>query len=91
MALNLLLPRTDLGTLFPDTAAQWLQARGAALRSGQRVAGLARTPDGWDVDGTHFQLGGAGHPQHAEAARLVQAAHGSLPTPNKAKPPSGSM
>ena len=40
---NLLLPRTDLGTLFPDTAAQWLQTRGAALHTGQRVAGLART------------------------------------------------
>ena len=44
-------PRTDLGALFPDTAAQWLQARGGAAL-GQRVAGLARTADGWDVDGT---------------------------------------
>ena len=74
---NLLLPRTDLGALFPDTAAQWLQAQGAALHTGQRVAGLARTADGWDVDGTHFDsVVLATH--STEAARLVQAAHGSL-------------
>ncbi|MEN9843401.1 MAG: hypothetical protein RLZZ612_1230 [Pseudomonadota bacterium] len=38
---DLLLPRVDLGRLFPEAAVAWLQARGAVLHLGQRVAGLA--------------------------------------------------
>ncbi len=52
---NLLLPRTDLGTLFPQTAAQWLARQGGAVVTGQRVQRLARQADGWlleGVDGT---------------------------------------
>jgi hydroxysqualene dehydroxylase len=37
---NMLLPRTDLGALFPAAAVQWLQKNGAQVRLGQRVNAL---------------------------------------------------
>jgi len=38
---DLLLPRTDLGSLWPDAAASWLQQQGAELHLGQRVDAVA--------------------------------------------------
>ncbi|MGE0350124.1 hydroxysqualene dehydroxylase HpnE [Hydrogenophaga sp.] len=46
----LLLPRVDLSSLFPDAAAQWLNASHAGqyrLRSGTRVGSLRPQPAGW--------------------------------------------
>ncbi len=37
---DMLIPKMNLGTLFPDTAGAWLQAKGAHLRLGQRVLEL---------------------------------------------------
>jgi hydroxysqualene dehydroxylase len=37
---NMLLPRTDLGALFPDAALHWLTAQGASVQWGQRVSDL---------------------------------------------------
>ena len=37
---NLLLPRTDLGALFPEAAARWLQQQGGQAMTGQRVQRL---------------------------------------------------
>ena len=51
---HLLLPRTDLGALFPEPAAHWLQQRGHAVHRGQRVQALARDEAGWCVDGCAF-------------------------------------
>lgn len=34
---DLLLPRTNLGQLLPQTAADWIQARGACVHLGQRI------------------------------------------------------
>ena len=34
---NMLLPRTDLGALFPQTAQQWLSTQGAQVMLGQRA------------------------------------------------------
>ena len=50
-ASDLLLPRVDLGALFPDAAAAWLAARGAQMRPGQRVDALTRDGNGWRLDG----------------------------------------
>lgn len=83
---DLLLPRQDLGALFPDAAARWLQARGAHLETGRRVQALAAAPQGqgWLVDGAAFDavlLATAS----TEAARLVsqcaQTAPGALIVP----------
>jgi hydroxysqualene dehydroxylase len=37
---NMLLPRTDLGALFPAAAVQWLKAKGAQVLPGERVNDL---------------------------------------------------
>lgn len=56
---NLLLPRVDLGALFPEAAAGWLAQRGHCVRMGQRVQRLQRsdvapTPGGWRVNDEDF-------------------------------------
>lgn len=76
---NLLLPRTNLGALFPEAAARWLAAQhGGAVLTGQRVQGIARLADGrWEVQGTDFQ-GPYDHVTLAcppwEASRLIAGA-----------------
>ncbi len=50
----LLLPTAPLGELFPEAAARWLGERAAVLRTGHRVALLAQTAGGWQVDGDAF-------------------------------------
>jgi hydroxysqualene dehydroxylase len=37
---NMLLPRADLGTLFPAAAVRWLEKNGAQVQLGQRVTDL---------------------------------------------------
>nr|WP_249343568.1 hydroxysqualene dehydroxylase HpnE [Delftia sp. PE138] len=82
---HFLVPRRDLGSLFPAPAAQWLQERGHAVRLGSRVAEL-------QPQGPHWTLGaaqGEDAPFDAvllacpapEAARLALTAaeHDSLP------------
>ena len=46
---NLLLPRVDLGTLFPESAGRWLAARGAQVRLGARVAALRQEGAQWQL------------------------------------------
>ena len=46
---NLLLPRVDLGTLFPESAGRWLTARGAQVRLGARVAALRQEGAQWQL------------------------------------------
>ncbi|RZT98059.1 hydroxysqualene dehydroxylase HpnE [Rivibacter subsaxonicus] len=53
-AADLMLPRVDLGALLPDAASRALAARGAMLRSGQRVQAIERHASGWRVDGEDF-------------------------------------
>ncbi|WP_428425207.1 hydroxysqualene dehydroxylase HpnE [Methylibium sp.] len=50
-ASDLLLPRVDLGALWPDAAATWLRAHGARLHAGRRVGALERDGGAWRVDG----------------------------------------
>ncbi|WP_238990872.1 hydroxysqualene dehydroxylase HpnE [Acidovorax sp. ST3] len=80
---NLLLPRTDLGALFPEAAGRWLvQQGGQVVVTGQRIQRLVPLPSGrWQLAGT----GGAAQGSEAteafdhitlacpswEAARLV--------------------
>ena len=79
---NLLLPRTDLGTLFPEAAMRWLVQQGGQVVTGQRIQRLVPLPRGrWQLAGT----GGAAQGSEAtdafdhitlacpswEAARLV--------------------
>ena len=70
---NLLLPRVDLGRLFPQAAGQWLADRGAHVEPGHRVQELAPKGAGWLVDGEGFDAVLLACPPW-EAARLVGAA-----------------
>jgi squalene-associated FAD-dependent desaturase len=69
---NLLLPRQELGALFPQAAARFIAERGAHLRLGARVVVLRRAAAGWEVDGQAFDAVVLAAPP-TEAARLVEA------------------
>lgn len=50
---NLLLPRTDLGALFPEAAGRWLVQQGGQVVTGQRIQRLVPLPSGrWQLAGT---------------------------------------
>ncbi len=51
---DLLLPRADLSALFPQAAAHWLQARGAAVRLGERAPTPRWTAGQWHVGDEAF-------------------------------------
>lgn len=68
---NLLLPRQDLGRLFPEAAGAWLQGHGAEVCLGQRVQRLAPREGGWEVDGERFHGVVLATPA-PEAARLLE-------------------
>ncbi|MDQ0590778.1 hydroxysqualene dehydroxylase HpnE [Variovorax paradoxus] len=69
---DLLLPRVDLGALFPDAALAWLAQHDATLRIGTRVHAIWPEGAAWRVDGEHFdQVVLACAPW--DAARLVRA------------------
>ena len=56
---NLLLPRVDLGALFPEPAAGWLVQRGHCVRAGQRVRALqcgsgSGSSTGWRINDEAF-------------------------------------
>jgi len=65
---DLLLPRVDLGTLFPDTAARHIGARGGELRRGSKVARVAALADG-------IGLTSDGPPERFAAALLAVGPH----------------
>ena len=67
---QLLLPRLDLGALFPDAADRWLRQHGARTEAGRRVRALARDGTGWRVDGQPFDRVVLACPPW-EAARLA--------------------
>jgi len=82
---HFLLPRCDLGALFPCPAAHWLRAAGHTVHLGSRVTAIQRQMDAaWQV-----QTGGAGNSAALdavllacpalEAARLARTAAESAP------------
>jgi hypothetical protein len=65
---NLLLPRVDLSSLFPDAAARWLEARGHQVRTASRIRHL-------EHDGTQWRVDGAGFDQVVLATAATDAVH----------------
>lgn len=51
---DLLLPRLDLGALFPEPAGQWLVAQGGQLERNTRVSSLLPHGPQWRVQGRVF-------------------------------------
>ncbi|HKO89208.1 MAG TPA: hydroxysqualene dehydroxylase HpnE [Burkholderiales bacterium] len=63
---DLLLPRTSLGAVFPQPAADYLSTCGQDLRLGQAVRIIQAKAQGFDVDGEYFDaVILAVAPQHA--------------------------
>jgi squalene-associated FAD-dependent desaturase len=65
---DLLLPRVDLGTLFPDAAARYISARGGEVRLGRKVEQVAGSADG-------IELTSDGAQEHFAAAVLAVGPH----------------
>ena len=70
---DLLLPRVDLGALWPDVALAWLGAAKADVRLACRVTCVEPDPagSGWRVDGERFD-GAVLATSSVEAARLAR-------------------
>ena len=47
---DMLLPKTDLTSLFPQAAARYLEARGGAVRLGAKVQAVRPQGDGWQLE-----------------------------------------
>jgi squalene-associated FAD-dependent desaturase len=75
-ASDLLLPRVDLSSLFPEPAARFIMERHGTVRRGQRINTLRRADDRWyvDAEGPYDQLIVAVAPHHA--GKLL-AGHGT--------------
>jgi squalene-associated FAD-dependent desaturase len=58
-ASDMLIPRLDLGALFPQAAGAWLAAKGGTLHPGAKVESLSRTGKGWELAASGQALGGA--------------------------------
>lgn len=71
---DLLLPRTDLSTLLPGPARQWLEARDVPVYLSSRVRQVERASSGWAVDGEEVDAVILATTA-AEAARLAAPHH----------------
>ena len=49
-ASDMLIPRVDLGALFPDPAARFIAQNGAQVRLASRITGLRRESNGWQLE-----------------------------------------
>ena len=82
-ASDMLLPRLELGALFPQAAARHIEAEGGAVRLGAKVGGLARAGNGWQVQvGTEWQDFDAvvlATPHAQTAALLAPAGETAIP------------
>jgi len=67
---HLLLPRWDMGALFPDPAANWLRLHGHTVYAGRRVQQIVPRAARWELDGVPFDAVILAS-SSAEAARLV--------------------
>jgi squalene-associated FAD-dependent desaturase len=77
---DLLLPRVDLGTLFPTAAVRWLSTlpRPADLRLGQRVHSLMPSPSGWAVNRDSFDRVVWANSEPKQALSLIGTALSAL-------------
>ena len=67
---DLLMPRVQLGNVFPKPASLWLANNGVTIRASTRVREIESSGDMWAVDGTCFDRVVIATPP-GEAARLA--------------------
>lgn len=78
-ATDLLLPRADLGRIFPEQAGQFIKAKGGEIRHGARITELHRDGNGWQIAGEHFEhVVLAVAPQHVPPLLVSRPAHEPL-------------
>ena len=79
---NLLLPRVNLGEVFPEAAARWLRGQGSIVRTGVRARTLNAMPQSgrWLINGTPFDAVVLAC-SNTEAARLVSHCVQTVPRP----------
>jgi squalene-associated FAD-dependent desaturase len=78
-ASDMLLPRRDMGTLFPVAAARFLEQHGGTVRLGAKVGSVAQGT-GWTLNGTEsFDAVVLATPA-SQSARLLQGIDGAAPT-----------
>jgi squalene-associated FAD-dependent desaturase len=78
-ATDLLLPRTDLGRIFPEQAGQFIKANGGEIQHGARITELQRDGNGWQLAGEHFEhIVLAVAPQHVPPLLISRPAHEPL-------------
>jgi hypothetical protein len=68
---DMLIPKVDLGRVFPDHAGRWLETKGAAVRLGERVTSLLLNQNQWRVNDVLFDEVIVATPPW-EAARLLR-------------------
>jgi len=69
-ASDMLLPRVDLSTLFPDAALTWVEKLGGSVKLGCRVTSLSRESESWEINSDEYQA----HYQHVVIATSAPAA-----------------
>lgn len=75
-ATDLLIPRVELGHVFPHPACTWLREHGATVHLGRRVRHIVRTESGWQVHAGPASSStptATGHGAESEFDRLVLA------------------
>jgi len=75
---DMLLPRTDLSTLFPQAAASYLGARGGAVHTGAKVHAVTAHHGGWQVQASGSAVDGAA-PLQADVVVLAAGAPATAP------------
>ena len=83
-ASHMLLPRVDLSALFPQAAARWVTARGAAVHTGVRAQVQVSGPGQWQVQGQPFDAVLLAT-SATDAVRLAAALVADLPLPDRAQ------
>jgi hydroxysqualene dehydroxylase len=90
---DLLLPRVDLGALFPEAAVRWLQTapQNADLRLGQRVTSLRPGSDSkWNVNGEDFDHVVWANSEQKQAIPLIQKGFSAIDFQDSMAPESPS-
>lgn len=78
-ATDLLLPRCDLGALFPEPAARFIAGQGGEIRLSARVNALQRDGNGWQINAERFDhVVLALAPQHVAPLLISRPAHDAL-------------
>lgn len=70
-ASDMLLPRVDLGTLFPERAAAYVEGRGGKVALGTAIDTLERDGERWRLDGASYDAVVLATPPAPAAALLA--------------------